>query len=56
MDSAPVTDRDPRLQEPCAIVEAPPLWYDKLVAILFLIGIGVFGIISLADLLANFFR
>jgi hypothetical protein len=66
MESAPVVDREVRAQEsvavqaavpgPVAVVDTVPFWYDKLVAILFLVGIGVFGVISLADLLSNFFR
>jgi hypothetical protein len=58
MTTAQVPDTAPPSSPPPPVAAAdPPIgWGDKLVVILFLTGVALFGLISLVDLMRNAFR
>jgi hypothetical protein len=56
MNTTTPTDSSPAAHAPAPAAEAPMGVGDKAVVILFLIGVTLFGLISLVDLLSNLFR
>ena len=52
---APAIDRESQIAD-APLADAPLAMPDKVVAMLFLIGVSLFGLISVVDLVANFFR
>jgi hypothetical protein len=52
---APTIDQESQIAD-AQPADAPLAMPDKVVAMLFLIGVSLFGLISVVDLVANFFR